>query len=557
MTLRKKFIVFGIVLLAMFLALQGILLWTKSSLVHALHAQETIGEAIANHTHADMMHDGLRGDVLYALYLAQSNAGPESRKEALEEVAQHVADFRGYVEANKKLDLPPAIRTALESVEAPLNNYIKMASDLVPLALREPQAAAAALPQFTRAFKDLEDSLGKVSDLILGEASDLKNEDIRIAFLADVVSYSSLFVSLAFVFWAVWYGMRSVLRPIDEMGAAMSALAGGDVEVAIPALERTDEVGAMASTVQVFKSNAQEKLRLEAEQSETARRAEAEKRAAMKALADSFERQIGGLIGTVSEEVGKMGDTAKDLSRVVEDSTRRVSEVAHSSEQVSGNVQTVASAAEELTASIGEISRQIGQSTQIAGEASRQAETTNRKVISLAEAAGKIGEVVNMITDIAEQTNLLALNATIEAARAGEAGKGFAVVATEVKNLAAQTQQATEQISRQIGGIQTATRESVEQIKSITEVIERMNSISVAIAAAIEEQEAATQEIVRNINHTADGTRSVRNNMDGISQATNQTDSAARLVLVATQKLRQQADTLNGEVSGFLRQVRG
>lgn len=557
MTLRKKFIAFGVILLAMFVAVQGTQIWTKMLLVDAIHRQELIGKAIGNHTNADMMHDGLRADVFKALYLAHSNAGPDEKKKALDELSEHISEFRQHIADNKAFDLPPVIRAELESVDAPLDDYIKVASDIVPLALRDYQAAEAMLPGFLGSFSHLEDAMASVSERIEGEAEKITQNNVVVTKRADILAYVSLAISLAYVLLSIWYVMRSVLGPIDEIASAMSQLANGDTSVGIPGVGRRDEIGAMATTVQVFKANAIEKKRLEEEQVETARHAETEKRAAMKALADSFETQIGSLIENVASEVGKMGETAQSLSRVIEDSTRRVSEVAQSSEQVSGNVQSVASAAEELTASIGEIARQITQSTQIAGEAERQAETTDQKITTLAESVTKIGEVVNMITDIAEQTNLLALNATIEAARAGDAGKGFAVVATEVKNLAAQTQQATEQISRQIGEIQAATKESVDQIKSITEVISQMNAISTTISAAIEEQEAATQEIVRNISHTAEGTRTVRNNMDEISRATTQTDSAAQLVLVSSQKLHQQTVTLNGEVSGFLREVRG
>lgn len=557
MTLRKKFIAFGVILFGMFCAIQGAQLWSRDQMIASLYRQEAIGNALGNHTNADMMHEDLMADVFKAFYLARANAGAEERKVALDKLSDHIKAFRGYIAENKKLDLPPEIRNALASVDEPLDDYIQMASEIIPLTFHDLDAADRKLSEFTASFDRLEKSMAQISDLIGVEGEKSAESEARILRSVTIISYICLAISLVYVFFSILYIMRAMMRPLDDMANSMRVLAGGDHHIEISGLGRKDEIGAMASSVQIFKNNAIEKKNLEEEQAEISHRAESEKRDAMKVLADSFEEQIGGLISEVAGEVGKMGETAQELSCVAENSSKRVSEVTQSSEQVSGNVQTVASAAEELTASIAEISRQISQSSRIAGEASRQAETTNDKITSLAEAVSKIGQVVNMITDIAEQTNLLALNATIEAARAGEAGKGFAVVATEVKNLATQTQQATEQISHQIGEIQMATRQSVEQIGSITEVISQMNKISVTIAAAVEEQEAATQEIVRNISHTADGTRAVRDNMEGISLATTQTDSAARLVLVASQKLRQQAENLNGEVSGFLREVRG
>ncbi|HRC26394.1 MAG TPA: HAMP domain-containing methyl-accepting chemotaxis protein [Alphaproteobacteria bacterium] len=557
MTLRKKTIVFGILLLAMFLAVQATQIWTENRLSEALHKQEMIGKAIENHALADMMHDGLRTDVFKALYLSQSNADAEAKKESLTEVAEHAQELRQRIADNKALDLPLELRETFQSVDAPLEGYVKMSSDIVPLALEDYQAAQARLPEFLKSFSHLEEAMGQVSDKIGVEAEKITQNNVSTVRWATLIAYICLAISLLYVFFSIAYAMRSVLRPIDEMAASMEALARGDTSVNVSGVGRRDEIGAMAASVQVFKTNAVEKIRLEAEQAQTARRAEEEKRKAMHTMADSFEGRVVSVLSGVTTEIGQMDRTARNLSAIVEQTNGRVSDVSSSAERVSGNVQTVASAAEELTASIAEISRQVTQSTQIAGEASQQAQATNARVESLAQAARKIGEVVGLITNIAEQTNLLALNATIEAARAGEAGKGFAVVATEVKTLANQTQQATEDISSQIGGIQNATEETVRQIQAIGGIIERMNTISAAIAAAVQEQESATQEIVRNIHHTSEGTRNVLENMGGISQATGETDSAARMVLSATEKLKGEAEALNREVGSFLSEVRG
>ena len=231
--------------------------------------------------------------------------------------------------------------------------------------------------------------------------------------------------------------------------------------------------------------------------------------------------------------------------------------MAAASEQATTNVQTVAAATEEMSSSVGEIGRQVSASRPRSPSArSVEAEKTNAEVQGLAEAASKIGEVVNLISDIAEQTNLLALNATIEAARAGEAGKGFAVVASEVKTLASQTAKATEEIAAQIGAIQGAVGGSVEAIKGIGKTIAEISEIATTIASAVEEQGAATQEISRNVQEAAQGTSEVTENISGVNQAAGETGAAAGQVLSAAQELSRQSETLRTEVERFLIDVK-
>jgi methyl-accepting chemotaxis protein len=227
--------------------------------------------------------------------------------------------------------------------------------------------------------------------------------------------------------------------------------------------------------------------------------------------------------------------------------------VAAASEQAATNVQTVASAAEELSASIREIQQQMATSARIAQQAVEQVDRTDTTVTGLVQAADKIGEVVNLISDIASQTNLLALNATIEAARAGEAGKGFAVVASEVKNLANQTAKATEEIGQQIAAMQTATGDSVQAIRGIGATIKQISEVTTTVASAVEEQGAATQEISRNVQQASAGTQEVSSNITGVSQAATQTGTAAGQVLSAARELAQQGQKLNTEIEAFLR----
>ncbi|MBE0529670.1 MAG: HAMP domain-containing protein [Rhodospirillales bacterium] len=410
---------------------------------------------------------------------------------------------------------------------------------------------------------------GVPTSVFAGPISDFTGKTVGVAIIAkDVEDYvvamnTSLMTALAIGGLVLAIGLavagligHRIANPIRLMTEAMGRLADGDLKVDIPAQDRRDEIGRMAEAVKVFKDNAVEKVRLEAEQEAKDRQAETEKRAAILKLADTFEASVGHVVGQVSSAATEMQSSSEAMSATAEETTRQASAVAAASEQASANVQTVASAAEELSSSISEISRQVTQASQIAAAAVSEAEQTNVKVQGLAQAANKIGEVVALITDIAEQTNLLALNATIEAARAGDAGKGFAVVASEVKNLANQTAKATDEIGAQIAGIQAATQEAVAAINSITKTISKINEVNSGVASAVEEQGAATQEIARNVEQAAAGTQEVSANIGGVSQAANETGAAAGQINRAAGELSRQSETLRAEVDKFLANVR-
>ena len=353
-----------------------------------------------------------------------------------------------------------------------------------------------------------------------------------------------------------WLIGNGIANPIKLMTVVMQKLAGGDTSVEIPGTDRGDEIGEMAGTVQVFKDNAIEKVRLEEEQEAATKRAEEEKRQAQLKMADDLESSVMSVVEGVSSSATEMQSTAESMAATAEETNKQSTAVASASEQATANVQTVATAAEEMSASIGEIGRQVEQSASIAKRAVTEAEKTNLTVQGLAEAAEKIGAVVEMITGIAEQTNLLALNATIEAARAGDAGKGFAVVASEVKSLANQTAKATDEISLQITGMQSAAGEAVEAITGIGKTITEVDEIAATIAAAVEEQGTATQDIARNVQEAAKGTQEVSTNITGVTQGAEETGKAAATVLEATGQLAQQSEDLRAAVDKFLVDIR-
>ncbi len=355
---------------------------------------------------------------------------------------------------------------------------------------------------------------------------------------------------------AGFFVSRSISQPVRNMTSLMRELADGNTEVEIAGAGRSDEIGEMASAVEVFRENMIETEKLRSDQEQAKQRAEEERRQAMLTLANNFEASVRGVVDGVDSASTEMESTAQSMTATVEDAASRTVTVSTASEQASANVQTVASASEEMAASIQEISVQVASSANIAQQAVSAAEQATNQIQGLVAASQKIGEVVNLINDIASQTNLLALNATIEAARAGEAGKGFAVVASEVKNLATQTAKATDEIAGQIGAIQSATGESVEVVEGIAKTISEISEIAGSIAAAVEQQGAATGEISRNAQDAASGTQEVNTNITEVNKAVSETGQSSNEVLRSAQQLSVQSDTLRGEVEKFLADVR-
>jgi methyl-accepting chemotaxis protein len=349
---------------------------------------------------------------------------------------------------------------------------------------------------------------------------------------------------------------RNIAGSLTRLAGKMESVVAGDLSIKVDEASRSDEIGQMAKSLEVFKDNALAVQRLQSEQTELAKQAEQEKRQALYAMADGFEGRVGGVVDAVSHAAHAMQDTASLIATNVSGTQQQAGAVASGAEEAAVNIQTVAAASEELTASISEIGRQVTQASQVAKAAAQESEITNQKVLALASAAQKIEEVVAFINQIASQTNLLALNATIEAARAGEAGRGFAVVASEVKALATQTSRATEDIRSQITAIQDETTEVVTAIKRISQTIAEVDGISTAIAAAMEQQGAATQEITRNVQEAAQSSNQVSQNIGGVSSAVSDTDGAASKLLSAADGLAAQAEKLRGEVDGFLATVR-
>ncbi|WP_295845549.1 HAMP domain-containing methyl-accepting chemotaxis protein [Tardiphaga sp.] len=480
-------------------------------------------------------------------YLAQAADSRKDYEGIMAQVVRNMPENASILEpllsnyAQSFVACDPAIKYAA-STSTPEQNFkaaARLKAECVPL-------IEAAIASHAKVNDSLIADAARISDVLTARANSAISG-------VTAATAAGLLVSLAL---ALWIGTAGLSRPISELKTVMEALARKNFAIEVPSIDRRDEIGDMARTVEVFKSSGLAVERMTGEQQATERRTAAERKAEMLRLASDFEGAVGEIIETVSAASTELEASADTLSATAARAQQTTSLVAAASEEASANVQSVASATEEMASSVNEISRQVQESSRIAQEAVDQARKTNDRVGELAKAAARIGDVVELINTIAGQTNLLALNATIEAARAGDAGRGFAVVASEVKALAEQTARATGEISAQISGIQNATQDSVGAIREIGSTIGKMSEIASTIAAAVEEQGAATQEISRNIQMAAQGTTQVSANIGDVQLGASETGSASAQVLSAAQFLSRDSARLKAEVGRFLSTVR-
>ena len=481
----------------------------------------------------------------------------QGRAKAESALAARVHDYGEAVKKYEPLISSPEERKLFEQARADGKNYIT-ASEEVLTASRNGEAAKARqlLEQRTVPF-------GMALEATLNKLVELNNKGGDAAGQAANDSYSLSFSAVLALLVAATLGsllaglylVRDVSRGIASIVSPMKSLGEGDLTAVVPHQGEKTEIGTMADTLQVFKD-----ALIAKKAADEAAAADAEAKIArgqrVDAITRDFEKLIGELVGSLSSSSTELEAAANTLTSTAEVTGRTSGEAATASQDVSSNVQSVAVATEEITSSVGEISRQVQESSRIANDAVRQAQKTDSSITELSQAAARIGDVVKLITAVAEQTNLLALNATIEAARAGDAGRGFAVVASEVKALAAQTAKATDEISAQIAGMQSATQESVSTIKEIGKTITLISEISQTIAAAVEEQGAATQEISRNVQQAASLSGEVANSIADVSRGAGETGAASGQVLSAAQMLSTDSNRLKIEVEKFLTNVR-
>ena len=461
-------------------------------------------------------------------------AGPK-RKEELDQVLVNYEIYRD--EVSQTLEL---------AAQSTGENVAQLREQLV--------AAARANRENARKLNDtIRDYLVLAEDRMksLGAASSDLFETTRTGMFV----FSGVAILLGFAL-GFYISRAGIITPIGRIVGVLQKLAAGNIDTKLYGVGRRDEIGDIATTIEVFQKNMQRTRQLEEEAEEKERLAEERRIKQLNKMADDFEVTVGGVVSVVASAAVELETAAETLTSILEEANSQAAAVASASHQASTNVETVAAACEELASSIGEIGGQMQNAANITGTANENAGKTRLTAEQMVASVQKIGEVVTLIQDIASQTNLLALNATIEAARAGDAGKGFAVVASEVKNLATQTAKATEDITTHIVEVQTVTQSTADAIDGISAVITEVRDTSTSISAAVEQQNAATNEIARNVSQASEGTGEVNSAITQVSEAAREGGEAAGDVLTSARELSRSADTLRSEVSKFVDAVR-
>lgn len=448
-------------------------------------------------------------------------------------------------EANIPLDDKTDIARLMDTYQAEMKAYGNLAIARVP----EIKRLSAIYAEMAPDFKTL-DALALEGAEQARASAERVIERVGFFVLMAAISAGIVLVGLGFII------MRSITRPIVQLTGVTEDLAEGNLDVDIPDTSAKDEIGTLARAVEVFKHQMEENENLKAQQSAAAEETQKQQHLARLELANAFEASVGGIVSSVSGAAGQVQTSSEHMSAKANHSVSEIATASDALEKAAENVQAVAAATEELTSSIKEIYRQVHRSSDVAANAVQEAEKTNNQVRGLSEAANSIGDVLSLISDIAEQTNLLALNATIEAARAGEAGKGFAVVASEVKNLANQTAKATEEISKQISGIQDETVSAVSAITEISNTIDEISQITAIIASSVEEQNAAIDEISRNVHNAAAATSEVSGTMGGIDHEARDNGRTADELQGAARSLSDESQNLSEELQSFLNRLR-
>ena len=454
------------------------------------------------------------------------------------------------------MQLPPALSAALAATKTAYfeEQYLKLRDDLAKTmsAGQKPEMAANQWSPLTVGRMG---SAVKVAEAALDAAKEHAQAQHSAAIGSLTLQLGLLVAAIVLTFGAMTMVTRRVIGPLHTIRDAMLKVAGGDLSVATGYGQRHDEIGALDGALETFKQQAEDKLKIEAQERDRNAGAMVRQRA-VETYVTEFEGAVRQTLQQLGDASGEMRKTSTGLSTVSRQTNARVEVAQKASGDASMSVDSVAAAAEELSASISDISKQASHAAGIASRAVDEARKTDGTVQGLASSAGRIGEVVGLINSIAAQTNLLALNATIEAARAGEAGRGFAVVASEVKSLASQTAKATEEISEQISDIQKVAGEAIDAIKGIGSIIGEVNEVATAIAAAVQEQGAATQEITRSTQFAAQGTRNVSENITGVRTDADAAAAAAENVKSASATLETQSQHLGNQVSEFLGKIR-
>ena len=516
-----------------------------------LSSTNHISKVLRNHLEGDMMHDALRSDVLAALAASNPAYGLDMA-EVKADLKDHTENFRTLIDSNTELTATNAeLGSVVAAVKGALEDYISAASKLVETAAIDENAALAMLPSFFDDFRKLEGAMSEASDKISAVSDRTVASAASLGLYSQLAMLAATLLAIGAVIAIVLGARNQIVKPIVDLTSAMDKLAGGDTSVQAPHAKRDDEVGRMAAALVKFRENAINRIALEeAQRKQDAERAERSRR--VEALASAFGDQLAVNLSSLRDSSSRLMSDATTLENVCEEANASARNAIDATDGANSNVQTIAAATTELSASIPEIASRMAESARSAEQASSQGAAAGHTAQQLTDAARSIDEIVAVIGNVAEQTNLLALNATIEAARAGEMGRGFAVVASEVKGLASQTSRATEDVSRRISEIQGISNRSTEQVNQMVGLIEQMKQLSVAVAAAAEEQSAATNNIAENVNSAAGRSDEARDSVAAMSAVTAKTREATDSVQASARSVEDLAHKLNTVARDFL-----
>lgn len=519
----------------------------------AIAEQATAATLLQNHMEADMMHDAVRADVLGALL----GGGDAARQETLKDLKEHLGTLSAAIDKDAAFTGVDSIVAATSKLKAPMDAYAAAAQKIVEAAGSDPVAARAQMPAFMEQFRALEKSMGVASDAIDTHAHQIAASSAALGTVAMIILSITLLAGMGAAFLLAQAARRLLVRPLLDLADTMRALDGGDLSVRVPHADREDELGGMAQAIDAFRDKlkaaeaakeAQTRLIVDTigtsldamARGDLSVEIEADLTGPFAALKRSFNDAAQGLrtlIGNVVTGTENIRTGASEIASASEDLARRTESNAASLEETSAAIHAIDHRLKSIALSANETLSRADGAIAVVGNGRAIADEAVQAMTRVSESAKGIDGVIEGLDKIAFQTRVLAMNAAVEAGRAGEAGRGFAVVASEGKSLATQTSKATEEIAAQITGVQTNTREAVDAIASISQVIGQINDISTNIASAVEEQAAVTRDMSANMNTAAQGVDSITRGMTEIAAATREVDGAVRKVKQASQAL--------------------